>query len=539
LISFVDSIVGEGDGIVFNGATVKVHGLFLPRSFKQNAGEVYFDNGDIMKNHYDKSLLWFNNVEMSGDQLHFLPSLRWVRIDNFNPNGGATNFYGQTVVNTMGLSGDSSVRVWNSASCCIEVLTLEDSSSLLIDETARVNVHYRFAWKGDQGSSIASASGVDGTLHLLQNSVSQITTSGNDHQLSNVQLHNYGRLNYNPTNRGIALNGTSKIYNHQGAVFNVSAPHQVKLDAEGNPSDHTFENQGLLSLHGDANQNPFVISSDFVNYGTVDVGKRSLDLASSHHQYNGTTKLNGGRIQVDEFNLNGGSITGHGSIEGAVKQRGGRMSPRKGRLSMESLDQQAKGVLEIEVGDSSDYSSIEVQGPAHIEGKLIVEPVDGYVPSAGTNLRDVVTANPVDGAFSSEYGPDMTVEASYQPGAIDVDIPSVGTSPFTCSSGCVHGECIGQDTCLCEDGYTGSNCDKFHCPLGCQKGRCVGPNQCECFPGTVGVACDIQGPRECFINATFHTIETCLAPSNGLYHCINVTAPEMVSPIPLLCIILI
>ena len=58
-----------------------------------------------------------------------------------------------------------------------------------------------------------------------------------------------------------------------------------------------------------------------------------------------------------------------------------------------------------------------------------------------------------------------------------------------------NGTCVGTDDCLCDEGYTGANCQNstFKCenrdpddPLACnQHGACVGPDDCECwFPYT-------------------------------------------------------
>jgi len=63
------------------------------------------------------------------------------------------------------------------------------------------------------------------------------------------------------------------------------------------------------------------------------------------------------------------------------------------------------------------------------------------------------------------------------------------TSQFSCAalSDCSgHGSCIYSDTCLCGDGWSGSDCSRYSCAdiYECSgRGQCVGPNLCQCDNG--------------------------------------------------------
>ena len=60
---------------------------------------------------------------------------------------------------------------------------------------------------------------------------------------------------------------------------------------------------------------------------------------------------------------------------------------------------------------------------------------------------------------------------------------------------CANGECTGPDSCTCEYGWTGLQCNRGICDdvgmAGCDNGLCIGPDTCECFYGWTGDACNI------------------------------------------------
>eukprot|EP00026_Physarum_polycephalum_P021630 Phypoly_transcript_24997.p1 GENE.Phypoly_transcript_24997~~Phypoly_transcript_24997.p1 ORF type:complete len:111 (+),score=8.71 Phypoly_transcript_24997:26-334(+) len=50
--------------------------------------------------------------------------------------------------------------------------------------------------------------------------------------------------------------------------------------------------------------------------------------------------------------------------------------------------------------------------------------------------------------------------------------------------------CVGNQTCICQGGWNGTDCSNPICPTGCLNGgTCTAPNTCTCALGFKGVAC--------------------------------------------------
>ena len=74
-------------------------------------------------------------------------------------------------------------------------------------------------------------------------------------------------------------------------------------------------------------------------------------------------------------------------------------------------------------------------------------------------------------------------------------MPLLNSSQFTCTalSDCSgHGSCVYYDTCLCDDGWSGTDCSVYSCSdvYDCSnRGQCVGPNFCRCDSGWLQPDC--------------------------------------------------
>ena len=65
-----------------------------------------------------------------------------------------------------------------------------------------------------------------------------------------------------------------------------------------------------------------------------------------------------------------------------------------------------------------------------------------------------------------------------------------------CATECRNGGvCIGDNSCSCPRGWTGSTCEQAQCTISCIHGRCItSPTECVCDAGWGGANCN-QGLR--------------------------------------------
>jgi hypothetical protein len=81
------------------------------------------------------------------------------------------------------------------------------------------------------------------------------------------------------------------------------------------------------------------------------------------------------------------------------------------------------------------------------------------------------------------------------------------SDPLACSS---HGVCVSNDVCVCESGWTGTQCDEWTCygigwtdPTVCSgNGHCVGVDDCSCEAPYFGDNCDLFTCFEVLLNET-------------------------------------
>lgn len=55
-----------------------------------------------------------------------------------------------------------------------------------------------------------------------------------------------------------------------------------------------------------------------------------------------------------------------------------------------------------------------------------------------------------------------------------------------CDGGCGHGQCDSPGHCTCQQGWGGAHCDQPGCDQPCVNGNCTSPNVCTCESGWKG-----------------------------------------------------
>ena len=140
-----------------------------------------------------------------------------------------------------------------------------------------------------------------------------------------------------------------------------------------------------------------VLEATFDNSGTVE-GAASGRWVHSFSQTAGITQLNGGAISVFQLDIQGGRLTGSGSVFGSVLN-GGQLSPgfSPGMISIsDNCVQTSAGVFDVELGGltaGTQYDQLRVTESVMLAGTLNVSIVNG----SARNLYDMFTIIAKDG----------------------------------------------------------------------------------------------------------------------------------------------
>jgi hypothetical protein len=137
-------------------------------------------------------------------------------------------------------------------------------------------------------------------------------------------------------------------------------------------------------------------SGGFTNSGTVTVGAGvTLNVAGNFTQTGGTTSLNGATLQATSVNINGGTLSGLGTIIGNVTNAGvldvgdspNQTTQSVGLLAIKgNYTQTSLGTLNIEIGGNiagTQYDQLAITGSASLNGTLDVSFINGFHPLSG------------------------------------------------------------------------------------------------------------------------------------------------------------
>ncbi len=163
------------------------------------------------------------------------------------------------------------------------------------------------------------------------------------------------------------------------------------------------------------------------NAGEIDIQTGTLGF-SNLTQTAGVTRIAAGAVlQLGQpFALQGGVLTGHGSVVGNVSNVGGRVQPggSPGVLTINGgYAQVVGGALDIELAGAAPgagHDQLAVAGTATLAGELQVSFTNGFVPAPGQQFV-ILTAGMVTGAFSSVSVPGQ-YELTYTPTSVVLSV---------------------------------------------------------------------------------------------------------------------
>ncbi|HEY1381212.1 MAG TPA: hypothetical protein VGF55_30710, partial [Gemmataceae bacterium] len=242
-----------------------------------------------------------------------------------------------------------------------------------------------------------------------------LTMTGNLSVLNGRTLNNAAIATYSGV-AGNALTISNAIFNNlAGGTLTVDGNN----DVHGGGSPTAFNNLGtFVKRAGAAGDGVTSFTAGFNNSGVVDLqsGTLSLDVggtnagavtiasagrltATSYTQSAGSTSLAGGALNATSgVTINGGSLTGSGTVTGNVTNAGGQVSPgvsSPGTVGITgNYNQGAAGVLNIEIGGpgaGTQFDQLNVVGGVGLGGTLNVALVGGFAPNVGDTF--IVIAN--------------------------------------------------------------------------------------------------------------------------------------------------
>jgi hypothetical protein len=245
------------------------------------------------------------------------------------------------------------------------------------------------------------------------------------------------------------------INNESGASFAVQSNvpgFAIPIDT-GDSSAVAFNNAGTFSCSTASN---VAINIPFSNSGTVNLSRGSLGFNSAtnsgtvavasgaalgigtYTQTAGATILNGGTINGGSLGINGGVLTGTGTINANVTN-GGQVSPggtgAAGLLTINgNYTQTSTGALDIDLGGTTAGSNdlLAVSGAATLGGTLSVATMGSFAPAFGNTFQVMTFGSSPSGNFNAYNGPSMAsglfVDPVFSGTSLSLDIDRVAIS---------------------------------------------------------------------------------------------------------------
>jgi hypothetical protein len=202
---------------------------------------------------------------------------------------------------------------------------------------------------------------------------------------------------------GLSMNSADIVLDGDGSRFLRGDGTNALVTLSSNSAD------GQLTIQDGSN---LTIPGAFDNAGNMVIGALSSFATSAYEQTSGTTALAGGRLVSPSISLDGGTLTGVGTIVGtltnaAVVSPGDGVSA--GRIRVEGgYAQTAAGSLDINLGGAApgvSYDWLDVGLGATLDGTLNVAFRPGFVSTFGDTFT-VLTFGSRSGAFATMKGLD-------------------------------------------------------------------------------------------------------------------------------------
>lgn len=209
-------------------------------------------------------------------------------------------------------------------------------------------------------------------------------------------------------------------------------------DITGN-ADTVFNNAGIFTIRsGSSDTSTTATFGQFTNAGLVQIkGKLATDTyTQSGGQLDLQAYLDNGEagplglavIQGNTIQLNGGTLTGAGTIIGNLINNGGSIVPghSAGSISVQgNYTQGPNGLLALEIGGTQpgQYDQLLVSGTAKLDGKLSVRTINDFTPDSESSFAPLKFSSVTGDFATTSSNAEVTVTSS------GVDVKVTGPNP--------------------------------------------------------------------------------------------------------------
>jgi hypothetical protein len=207
--------------------------------------------------------------------------------------------------------------------------------------------------------------------------------------------------------------------NNQGAILAQGDNAELLIQSTSFTNDGTLVAEGVKGMS--------ITSSDFTTAGLVQISANSvLNRTGDYIQTDGLTNINGILNVTSLYDLQGGTLSGNGQLNGDISVSGGTVGPGNspGLLSIDgNYLQTISGILAIELGGlipGAEYDVLDITGSATLAGALDVELFDLgdglFSPKLGDSF-DILLAETLSGSFDTfllaELDEGLSFDVSY------------------------------------------------------------------------------------------------------------------------------
>jgi hypothetical protein len=284
------------------------------------------------------------------------------------------------------------------AAITVGSLTIGGNSAVTGNGTLTVNNSFNFS------------SGSLSTVHVILPVGSQFTLSGDGaKEFTDVTIDNTGITKC--IGAGAITGNAATAFNNTG-IFTI---YSASSDTTATATFGEFTNAGFVQIKGKLAANTYTQSGGQLDLQAYldngEVGPLTLAI-----------------LQANTIQLNGGTLTGSGTLIGNLINNGASIVPghSAGSVSVQgNYTQGVNGLLSLEIGGTQpgQYDQLLVSGTAKLDGQLSVRTINNFTPSPATNFAPLQFSS-VSGDFAT-----TTSNAQVTVTSTSVEVKVIGPNP--------------------------------------------------------------------------------------------------------------